>query len=125
MTSSDQGGRGREVRTYTLPAARLPITGTPLYLDFLEGKGRMTCTPWGNPTRNPLGWKGPCYLITDAYYSSFAELMEKTPWEKYGPGKDGRCRDCMVHSGFEPSVMRESFSDPRTMLRLLLWNIRG
>ena len=102
-----------------------PLTGTPLYLDFLEGKGDMTCVPWGSPTRNPLGWKSPCYLITDRYYASFAELMEKTPWERYGPGRDGRCRDCMVHSGFEPAAMEKCFSNPGKMLRMMWWNMTG
>jgi len=101
----------------------LPMTGTPLYLDFLEGKGQMACMPWGSPTRNPFGWKSPCYLITDTYYQSFSELMEKTRWEAYGPGRDARCRDCMVHSGFEPAAMREIFTHPEKMLRCLLWNI--
>ena len=104
----------------------LPLAGTPLYLDFLEGKGRMHCMPWGSPTRNPLGWKSPCYhLITDRYFGSFSELMDKTPWEDYGPGKEGRCRDCMVHSGFEPAAMRESLSDPLKMLRMMWWNVSG
>ncbi len=100
-----------------------PMTGTPLYLDFLEGKGQMACTPWGAPTRSPLGWKSPCYLITDTYYSSFSALMENTRWEAYGPGRDARCRDCMVHSGFEPAAMREVFAHPAKMLRCLLWNV--
>jgi hopanoid biosynthesis associated radical SAM protein HpnH len=101
----------------------LPMTGTPLYLDFLEGKGGLYCTPWGSPTRNPLGWKSPCYLITDTYYPSYPELMEKTRWEAYGPGSDSRCRDCMVHCGFEPAAMREIFAHPGKMLRCLLWNV--
>ena len=50
--------------------------------------------------------------------------MEKTQWEAYGPGRDARCRDCMVHSGFEPAAMGECFSDPRKMLRMMWWNIR-
>jgi hopanoid biosynthesis associated radical SAM protein HpnH len=121
LSREEAGEKFRQIRA----AFRgLPMTGTPLYLDFLEGKGRMACTPWGSPTRNPLGWKAPCYLITDTYYPSFSELMERTPWDEYGPGKDGRCRDCMVHSGFEPTVMRECFTDPRKMLRLLLWNLK-
>jgi hopanoid biosynthesis associated radical SAM protein HpnH len=102
----------------------LPMTGTPLYFDFLEGKGKMACMPWGSPTRNPFGWKSPCYLITDRYYGSFSELMENTQWDSYGPGRDTRCRDCMVHSGFEPAAMGECFSDPRKMLRMMWWNIR-
>ena len=105
--------------------ARFPMMSTPLYLDFLEGKGEMECTPWGNPTRNPLGWKSPCYLITDTYYSTFQDLMEQTRWHNYGPGRDERCRNCMVHSGFEPTAMREGFTHPRKMLRLLAWNMRS
>lgn len=102
----------------------LPITGTPLYLDFLEGKGQIGCMPWGSPTRNPFGWKSPCYLVTDTYYPSFSELMAKTRWETYGPGRDDRCRECMVHSGFEPAVMREVFLHPRKMLRMMRWNMQ-
>jgi len=119
ITREEAAGKFRAMRS----AFRgLPMTGTPLYLDFLEGKKQMACTPWGSPTRNPLGWKSPCYLVTDAYYPSFSELMQKTEWDSYGPGKDGRCANCMVHSGFEPTAMREVFTHPGSMLRLMLWN---
>ena len=50
------------------------------------------------------GWKGPCYLITDAHYKTFEDLMTQTPWENYGPGNDPRCEHCMMHCGFEPSA---------------------
>ena len=103
---------------------RYPFMSTPMYIDFLQGTRRMRCTPWGNPTRNPLGWKSPCYLITDAYCESFKELMERTDWQKYESGEDPRCRNCMVHSGFEATAMRNAFSNPRDLLRLALWNFR-
>jgi len=103
---------------------RYPFMSTPMYIDFLQGKRRMRCTPWGNPTRNPLGWKSPCYLITDAYCESFRELMEKTDWDRYESGEDPRCRNCMVHSGYEATAMRHAFSNPRDLLRLALWNFR-
>jgi hopanoid biosynthesis associated radical SAM protein HpnH len=103
---------------------RFPIMSTPLYLDFLKGKGPMECTPWGNPTRNIFGWKSPCYLITDRYYETYSELMTKTRWDDFGPGKDPRCENCMVHSGFEATAMRESFTKIHEMIRMLLWNIR-
>ncbi len=103
---------------------RFPFMSSPLYLDFLQGKRQMHCTPWGNPTRNPLGWKSPCYLITDAYYGSFRELMEKTEWNRYESGTDPRCENCMVHSGYEATVMRTAFSSPRDLLRLTLWNLK-
>ncbi len=77
---------------------------SPIFLEFLQGKREMTCTAWGNPTRNILGWKGPCYLITDIHHKSFDDLLNKTPWEKYGYGNDPRCENCMVHSGYEASA---------------------
>lgn len=103
---------------------RFPFISSPLYIDFLKGVRYLHCTPWGNPTRNPLGWKSPCYLITDTYYSSFEELMEKTPWDKYERGIDRRCKDCMVHSGYEATVQRMAFSHPKDLLRLALWNLK-
>ena len=78
---------------------------SPIYLEFLSGEREMMCTAWGNPTYNPRGWKGPCYLMTDAHHATFKELIEKTPWEKYGHGRDPRCEDCMVHAGYEPSAV--------------------
>jgi hopanoid biosynthesis associated radical SAM protein HpnH len=103
---------------------KYPFMSSPLYLDFLQGKRELTCTPWGNPTRNPLGWKSPCYLITDGYYKTFAELMERTHWDRYESRTDPRCRDCMVHSGYEATVQRIAFSRPRDLLRLAVWNMR-
>jgi hopanoid biosynthesis associated radical SAM protein HpnH len=77
---------------------------SPIYLEFLQGKREMQCTAWGNPTRNVKGWKGPCYLITDIHHKSFDDLLNKTPWEKYGYGNDPRCENCMVHAGYEASA---------------------
>lgn len=100
------------------------IISTPLYLEFLMGKRQLSCTPWGNPTRNPAGWKSPCYLITDGHYRTFKELMEKTPWEKFVAKQDPRCANCMMHCGFEPTVVRELGKSPRDLLRIILWNLR-
>ncbi len=100
----------------------LPVMNTPLYLKFLRGERHLECTPWGNPTYNPQGWKSPCYLITDTHYKTFKELMDKTDWSKYGVGNDPRCANCMMHCGFEPTVVREvgkSFSD---MCEMIAWN---
>ncbi len=78
---------------------------TPLYLAFLRGERELPCTPWGNPTCTPQGWKRPCYLLTDGYSRTFRELMDETDWERYGPGRDPRCANCLVHSGFEASAV--------------------
>ncbi|MGV8075218.1 MAG: adenosyl-hopene transferase HpnH [Syntrophobacteraceae bacterium] len=100
---------------------RFPLISNPIYLDFLVGKRSFKCTPWGNPTRNPRGWKSPCYLITDTHYETYAELMEKTDWDYYVSGKDQRCAQCMVHCGFEPTVIRELTG--RDLWRMIQWNV--
>jgi hopanoid biosynthesis associated radical SAM protein HpnH len=87
---------------------RFPILGTPGYLEFLAGQRELSCSAWAIPTRNIRGWKGPCYLMTDGHFSSYAELLEKTDWSKLGyrDGRalDARCENCMVHCGYEPTA---------------------
>jgi hopanoid biosynthesis associated radical SAM protein HpnH len=98
---------------------------SPIYLEFLSGERDMMCTAWGNPTFNPQGWKGPCYLMTDAHHPTFKDLIEKTPWEKYGHGRDPRCQDCMVHAGYEPSAVlgaNRKFGDNWKLLKWQLSN---
>ena len=122
LTRREAVERFREMADFFV---RFPFINSPLYVDFLKGERQMHCTPWGNPTRNPLGWKSPCYLITDSYHKTFREMIERTAWEKYESGLDPRCRDCMVHSGYEATSMREAFSSPRDLFRLLLWNLKS
>lgn len=101
---------------------KLPVMNTPLYLKFLRGERNLECTPWGNPTYNPQGWKSPCYLITNTHYASFKELMEKTDWSKFGVGKDPRCTNCMMHCGFEPTVVSEVGKNLFDLCEMALWN---
>jgi hopanoid biosynthesis associated radical SAM protein HpnH len=95
---------------------------TPLYLSFLRGERQYDCTPWANPTRTPLGWRAPCYQILDTHYPTFQELMERTPWERYGVGRDPRCAQCMMHAGFEPTVVRQAGHRAGDLWELLRWN---
>jgi hypothetical protein len=71
-----------------------------------------------------MGWKSPCYLITDGHYKKFEELMTQTRWESYGPGHDPRCEHCMVHCGFEPSAALGINSRAGDNLRLLQFILR-
>lgn len=100
---------------------RFRMNTTPLYAEFLKGQRDMPCTAWGNPTYNTRGWKGPCYLITDAHWDSFEELMSETPWDRYGRGNDDRCEHCMVHCGYEPSAALGVNSRLADSLRMLRW----
>src|SRR5437762_7815544 len=87
---------------------RYTFLGTPVYFEFLAGKRDLTCSAWAIPTRNIRGWKGPCYLMTDGHYTSYAELLERTEWDRYGVvngiARDIRCENCMVHCGYEPTA---------------------
>ncbi len=99
------------------------MMSSPIYLEFLSGKRELTCTAWGNPTRNVKGWKGPCYLITDEHHETFRDLMDNTPWENYGYGKDPRCEHCMVHCGYEPSAALGVNKKLGDSLKMLLWQL--
>jgi hypothetical protein len=47
--------------------------------------------------------------------------MAETDWSRYGTDRDPRCAQCMMHSGFEPSVVQNlSVRDLWTMIR---WNL--
>lgn len=98
------------------------LVTSPLYLEFLCGERPLPCAAWANPTRNIRGWKGPCYLVTDAHYPTYRELVEATAWEKLGPGQDPRCEHCMVHCGFEPAAVLFA-NRLRDMLRMAVWQM--
>ena len=91
---------------------------TPLFLEFLKGNWGLECSPWGNPTYNLFGWQRPCYLLDEGYCASFAELMATTEWSRYGHASGNpKCRDCMVHCGYEPSAVSATFGSWRGFVR--------
>ena len=94
---------------------------SPIYLEFLQGKRELKCTAWATPTRNIKGWKGPCYLITDEHHATFDDLLNKTPWEKYGPGRDPRCENCMMQSGFETTAAGGVSTKLGDTLKMIKW----
>jgi hopanoid biosynthesis associated radical SAM protein HpnH len=97
-----------------------PISQSALFLDFLAGNQQYHCTPWGNPTRNVFGWQRPCYLLGEGYAETFRELMEETDWDAYGTGNYEKCADCMVHSGYEASAVKDAVRHPLKALRVSL-----
>ncbi len=101
---------------------RWKFNQSSLFLDFLAGNRSYSCTPWGNPTRNVLGWQRPCYLFAEDYAASFRALMEETDWGRYGPGRHPRCTHCMLHSGFEATAVNDTLAHP---LRALYVSWRG
>jgi hypothetical protein len=101
-------------------SAEYPVANTPLFLEFAAGRREYPCTPWGNVTRTPMGWKGPCYLIGDKYFPTWEEFWSGVDWDYWEKREDERCQNCFMHSGFEPSVVRhlgDSWGDMWTMAK--------
>jgi hopanoid biosynthesis associated radical SAM protein HpnH len=104
-------------RIFSQVDRRWRFNQSPLFLEFLRGRYDLRCTPWGNPTYNLFGWQKPCYLLQEGYCESFAELMELTEWDRYGTASGNpKCTDCMVHSGYEPTAVDQTFGSLRGLL---------
>jgi len=95
-----------------------------LFLDFLAGNQTYHCTPWGNPTYTVFGWQKPCYLLGEGYAKTYKELMESTNWDSYGVGNYEKCADCMVHSGFEATAVRDAVAHPLKAAVVALRGVR-
>ena len=90
---------------------------SPVFLEFLKGNWDLECRPWGTPTYNLFGWQRPCYLLDEGYAGSFRELIEETDWDAYGRASGNpKCQDCMVHCGYEPAAVEETFGSLRGLL---------
>ena len=102
--------------------AKWRFSQSSLFLDYLCGNQSYECTPWGTPCYNVFGWQRPCYLIGESFVKTFKELMETTPWEKYGAGHYEKCADCMVHCGYEPTAAEDALHHP---LKSMIVALRG
>jgi hopanoid biosynthesis associated radical SAM protein HpnH len=104
-------GRGR----------RWPLNHSSLFLNFLAGNESYRCMPWGNPTRNVLGWQRPCYLLVDEGYApTFKALLEETDWSAYGTGNNPKCANCMAHCGYEATAVNDTMNHPLKALGVFL-----
>jgi hopanoid biosynthesis associated radical SAM protein HpnH len=110
-------GRGRGGRNWS-------FSQSGLFLDFLAGNQEYRCTPWGNPTRTVFGWQRPCYLIGEGYAKTFRELMEETDWDSYGTGNYEKCANCMVHSGYEATAVKDSIAHPVKAFKVFVRGVR-
>jgi hopanoid biosynthesis associated radical SAM protein HpnH len=111
-------------RVVELTAKYPKISSTPLFLEFAAGKRDYPCTPWGNPTFTPNGWKGPCYLIGEKYYGGWQDFFGGVDWDYWESRTDPRCRNCKMHSGFEPSVVRSLGTNLRDVVTMVRWQLK-
>jgi hopanoid biosynthesis associated radical SAM protein HpnH len=108
------------------PKRRWRFNQSPLFLEFLCGRIDLECTPWGNPTYNLFGWQRPCYLLNEGHVATFQDLLDTTDWSAYGRSSGNRkCRDCMVHCGYEPTAVSETFGSWRGLLRTARLTLLG
>lgn len=104
---------------------RYRLTSTPMFLEFAAGLRDYACSPWSTVTYTPMGWKGPCYLIGEKYFKTWEEFWNGVDWDYWELRKDRRCQNCMMHSGFEASAVRELRKSPKDMVRMAIWNLLG
>jgi len=123
MTRAEHEAKFKAIRT-AVRKHGYKWLASPVYQDFLTGERELPCTPWGSVTRNPYGWKGPCYLLTDAIFPSYDALIDGMEWERYGPGNDPRCEHCGIHCGFEPSATLATTASLKETVRSLAWTLR-
>ena len=102
---------------------RFRLAASPMYMDFLCGQRALDCAAWANPTFNVQGWRGPCYMLGDAHYETYRELVATTDWDRLGPAGDPRCEHCLVHCGFEPSAVLSAHKGLRDVVRMAMWQL--
>lgn len=108
------------------PRRRWKFNQSPLFLEFLKGNRDLECTAWGNPTYNVFGWQRPCYLLQEGHCETFQELLETTDWSAYGRRSGNpQCRDCMVHCGYEPTAVSETFGSLGNLLAVARLTLFG
>jgi hypothetical protein len=61
-------------------------------------------------------------LPDEGYAASFKELLDDTPWDKYGNSSNPKCAQCMAHCGYEATAVEDALQHP---LKALITSIRG
>lgn len=110
----------------TRPKKHWQFNQSPLFMQFLMGKLHLECTPWGNPCYTLFGWQRPCYLLQEGYARTFQELVETTNWNHYGRASGNpKCQNCMVHCGYEPTAVHETFNSLKGFLKTVQATLYG
>ncbi|MEZ5992615.1 MAG: adenosyl-hopene transferase HpnH [Planctomycetota bacterium] len=120
-------------KTFTLfrdllkdPEPEWQFNQSPLFMEFLMGKVHLECTPWGNPCYTLFGWQKPCYLLQEGYTDTWEELINDTQWENYGRASgNSKCQNCMVHCGYEPTAVHQTFNSLKGFARTVAATLGG
>ena len=109
----------RVFRNILNPEHEIRFYNNPLYLDLLRGEREYECSAWANPTYTIMGWREPCYLLGDRHTQSIEPLFSDELWDRFGPGKDPRCADCLMHCGFESTSVFEAMKTPKDAIKMI------
>jgi hypothetical protein len=108
------------------PEPEWKFNQSPLFMEFLMGKLHLECTPWGNPCYTLFGWQKPCYLLQEGYADTWQELLNDTAWENYGRASgNSKCQNCMVHCGYEPTAVHQTFNSAKGFARTVAATLGG
>jgi hypothetical protein len=61
-------------------------------------------------------------LADEGNAATFKELLDTTPWEKYGNVNNPKCASCMAHCGYEATAVEDMLKHP---IKALWTSIRG
>jgi hypothetical protein len=61
-------------------------------------------------------------LADEGNAASFHELLDTTPWDKYGNVNNPKCASCMAHCGYEATAVEDMLKNP---IKALLVSIKG
>jgi hypothetical protein len=61
-------------------------------------------------------------LPDEGYAATFKELLDDTPWEKYGNSSNPKCAQCMAHCGYEATAVEDMLQHP---IKALITSLRG
>ncbi|MEK6595897.1 MAG: DUF3463 domain-containing protein, partial [Pseudomonadota bacterium] len=56
------------------------------------------------------------------YAKTFQELLDDTPWEKYGTANNPKCAQCMAHCGYEATAVEDTLQHP---WKALITSLKG
>ena len=103
--------------------ARFRLTASPIYMEFLCGQRELACAAWANPTYNVRGWRGPCYLLGDAHYETYRELVDSTDWPGWVPAAIPAASTawCIAVSSRPPCSL--AHKGIRDVLRMAVWQM--
>ena len=115
----------RKFRRVLELSKRYRLISTPMFLEFAAGLREYPCSPWSTVTYTPEGWKGPCYLIEGQYYPTWKDFWRGVDWDYWESRRDPKCQNCLMHSGFEASVVRHLGKSAGDVWTMAKWNFAG